>query len=100
MQGAGYQGAGVVEAREEVGWKVDKEVAVSFSTAATAAGPAPSFHPPLPLAPRQVHCLRDHTEAAALDFLPHHFLLCSVGDAGERLRLRLGRLPLCAEFDG
>uniref|UniRef100_A0A7S0WQI7 BING4 C-terminal domain-containing protein n=1 Tax=Chlamydomonas leiostraca TaxID=1034604 RepID=A0A7S0WQI7_9CHLO len=30
----------------------------------------------------EVHCMRDHTEPAALQFLPHHFLLASVGDAG------------------
>jgi U3 small nucleolar RNA-associated protein 7 len=30
----------------------------------------------------EVHCLRDHGEASALDFLPYHFLLTSIGDAG------------------
>ncbi|KAI8476944.1 MAG: WD40-repeat-containing domain protein [Monoraphidium minutum] len=30
----------------------------------------------------EVHCLREHTAPAALEFLPHHFLLASVGDAG------------------
>ncbi|GBF94400.1 hypothetical protein Rsub_07214 [Raphidocelis subcapitata] len=30
----------------------------------------------------EVHCLRDHTAPAALEFLPHHFLLASVGEAG------------------
>ncbi|KXZ55840.1 hypothetical protein GPECTOR_2g1391 [Gonium pectorale] len=30
----------------------------------------------------EVHCLRDHTEVHALDFLPHHFLLTSVGEHG------------------
>ncbi|KAG1679461.1 hypothetical protein FOA52_007753 [Chlamydomonas sp. UWO 241] len=30
----------------------------------------------------EVHCLKDHTEPNVLQFLPHHFLLCSVGDAG------------------
>lgn len=31
----------------------------------------------------EVHCLREHTEPAALEFLPHHFLLASVGEPGE-----------------
>lgn len=30
----------------------------------------------------EVHCLREHTEPAALEFLPHHFLLASVGEPG------------------
>ncbi|PNW74954.1 hypothetical protein CHLRE_12g502800v5 [Chlamydomonas reinhardtii] len=30
----------------------------------------------------EVHCLRDHTDTLALDFLPHHFLLTSVGEHG------------------
>lgn len=30
----------------------------------------------------EVHCLKDHTEPNVLQFLPHHFLLASVGDAG------------------
>lgn len=30
----------------------------------------------------EIHCLRDHTEAYKLDFLPHHFLLCSIGEHG------------------
>ncbi|KAG2498320.1 hypothetical protein HYH03_003580 [Edaphochlamys debaryana] len=30
----------------------------------------------------EVHCLRDHAEAHALEFLPHHFLLASVGEHG------------------
>ena len=30
----------------------------------------------------EIHCLKEHTEASRLQFLPHHFLLCSVGDAG------------------
>ena len=30
----------------------------------------------------EIHCLKDHTETRALDFLPHHFLLISVGEAG------------------
>lgn len=30
----------------------------------------------------EVHCLKDTTEATRLDFLPHHFLLCSVGTTG------------------
>jgi len=30
----------------------------------------------------EVHCLRDHTEPGTLQFLPHHFLLASIGDAG------------------
>ncbi|KAK9841569.1 hypothetical protein WJX74_008074 [Apatococcus lobatus] len=30
----------------------------------------------------EVHCLRDHVEASCLEFLPHHFLLCSVGRPG------------------
>lgn len=32
----------------------------------------------------EVHCLRDHVEASVLEFLPHHFLLSSIGDAGAR----------------
>lgn len=31
----------------------------------------------------EVHCLREHTEPAVLEFLPHHFLLASVGEQGE-----------------
>lgn len=31
----------------------------------------------------EVHCLREHVEPAALEFLPHHFLLTSVGEPGE-----------------
>ncbi|GIL47302.1 hypothetical protein Vafri_4155 [Volvox africanus] len=30
----------------------------------------------------EVHCLRAHTGVNALDFLPHHFLLTSIGDYG------------------
>jgi len=30
----------------------------------------------------EVHCLRDHVEPHALQFLPHHLLIASVGDAG------------------
>ena len=30
----------------------------------------------------EIHCLKDHTEVSALDFLPHHFLLVSVGEQG------------------
>eukprot|EP00891_Asterochloris_glomerata_P003549 jgi/Astpho2/3549/fgenesh1_pm.00057_%23_8_t len=30
----------------------------------------------------EVHCLRDHTDTRRLDFLPHHFLLTSVGAQG------------------
>ncbi|EFN58765.1 hypothetical protein CHLNCDRAFT_29762 [Chlorella variabilis] len=30
----------------------------------------------------EVHCLKDTTEATRLEFLPHHFLLCSVGATG------------------
>lgn len=30
----------------------------------------------------EVHCLRDHVEPLALEFLPYHFLLASVGTAG------------------
>ena len=31
----------------------------------------------------EVHCLKDHLEPNKLEFLPHHFLLCSVGDSGD-----------------
>jgi hypothetical protein len=31
----------------------------------------------------EVHCLREHIEPAALEFLPHHFLLASVGEPGK-----------------
>uniref|UniRef100_A0A7S0V4M6 BING4 C-terminal domain-containing protein n=1 Tax=Polytomella parva TaxID=51329 RepID=A0A7S0V4M6_9CHLO len=30
----------------------------------------------------EVHCLRDHTDTLALDFLPHHFMLTSIGEQG------------------
>lgn len=30
----------------------------------------------------EIHCLKEHTEPNCLQFLPHHFLLASVGDAG------------------
>ncbi|KAI8929949.1 WD40-repeat-containing domain protein [Entophlyctis helioformis] len=30
----------------------------------------------------EVHCLRDHVEANRLEFLPYHFLLATVGNAG------------------
>ena len=30
----------------------------------------------------EIHCLRQHVEATALEFLPYHFLLASVGNAG------------------
>lgn len=30
----------------------------------------------------EVHCLREHTDPAVLEFLPHHFLLASVGEQG------------------
>lgn len=30
----------------------------------------------------EVHCLRDHLEPNVLQFLPHHFLLASVGKSG------------------
>ncbi|KAK6097150.1 putative U3 small nucleolar RNA-associated protein 7 [Batrachochytrium dendrobatidis] len=30
----------------------------------------------------ELHCLRDHIEANVLEFLPYHFLLASVGNAG------------------
>jgi hypothetical protein len=30
----------------------------------------------------EVHCLREHVEPATLEFLPHHFLLASVGEPG------------------
>ena len=30
----------------------------------------------------EVHCLREHVRPHALQFLPHHFLLASIGDAG------------------
>lgn len=30
----------------------------------------------------EVHCLKAHTQPRALQFLPHHFLLASVGDPG------------------
>lgn len=32
----------------------------------------------------ELHCLRDHQRPYCLDFLPYHFLLCSIGDRGER----------------
>lgn len=35
----------------------------------------------------EVHCLREHVEPAALEFLPHHFLLASVGEPGACLSL-------------
>jgi len=30
----------------------------------------------------EVHCLKDHTEVNRLEFLNHHFLLCTIGDQG------------------
>ena len=33
----------------------------------------------------EVHCLREHARPAALQFLPHHFLLASIGEAGALL---------------
>ena len=52
----------------------------------------------------ELHCLRDHIEANRLQFLPYHFLLASVGNAGylkyhdistgtlvSELRTKLGR---------
>jgi hypothetical protein len=41
----------------------------------------------------EVHCLRDHTDARRLQFLPHHFLLASIGETGGR---RLRRRPCAA----
>ena len=40
--------------------------------------------PPLPCSSHgvQVHCLRSHVEPNRLQFLPYHFLLASVGNAG------------------
>ncbi len=31
----------------------------------------------------EVHCLRDHTAPSRLEFLPHHFLLASIGEPGR-----------------
>jgi U3 small nucleolar RNA-associated protein 7 len=31
---------------------------------------------------QEVHCLKDHTEVNRLEFLNHHFLLCTIGDQG------------------
>jgi U3 small nucleolar RNA-associated protein 7 len=36
----------------------------------------------------EVHCLREHTAPTALQFLPHHFLLASIGESGEPLGCR------------
>lgn len=33
----------------------------------------------------EVHCLRDHVTPQVLDFLPHHFLLTSIGEQGKTL---------------
>jgi U3 small nucleolar RNA-associated protein 7 len=30
----------------------------------------------------EIHCLKSHVQPLALDFLPYHFLLASVGNAG------------------
>ena len=30
----------------------------------------------------EIHCLKEHTEAQRLEFLPYHYLLCSVGATG------------------
>ena len=30
----------------------------------------------------EIHCLKDHVTPNALEFLPHHFLLCSIGEQG------------------
>lgn len=37
----------------------------------------------------EVHCLRDATEPARLQFLPHHFLLASIGEHGVLRCVRL-----------
>ncbi len=34
----------------------------------------------------EIHCLRDHLEPHALEFLPHHFLLASIGASGASAR--------------
>lgn len=31
----------------------------------------------------EVHCLKEHTEVNQLEFLPYHFLLCSIGRSGH-----------------
>lgn len=31
----------------------------------------------------EVHCLRGHAAPEVLEFLPHHFLLSSIGEQGE-----------------
>lgn len=48
----------------------------------------------------EVHCLREHVDPAVLEFLPHHFLLASVGEQGERagpgwLLLRSSKYSCC-----
>lgn len=30
----------------------------------------------------EVHCLREHTDVRRLQFLPHHFMLASIGETG------------------
>jgi U3 small nucleolar RNA-associated protein 7 len=35
----------------------------------------------------EIHCLRDQTEPNVLQFLPHHFLLASVGKSGTLMRM-------------
>lgn len=30
----------------------------------------------------EIHCMRDHMEVNKLEYLPHHFLLASVGSTG------------------
>ena len=41
----------------------------------------PAAHHPSPLPP-PLPCPQDTTDATRLEFLPHHFLLCSVGASG------------------
>lgn len=39
----------------------------------------------------EVHCLKEHLEPHALEFLPHHFLLCSIGESGQHAACSTGR---------
>lgn len=41
----------------------------------------------------EVHCLREHLQPTQLEFLPHHFLLASVGEPGATRLLPLAARP-------